>query len=71
MSLEQSVTALEQRNAELVSEVVRARDAVMGLSRMFPDVTAGLAGTEDGQYFTVPGNGAYQKLYQHDGACGT
>ena len=68
MSLEQSVTALEQRNAELVSEVVRARDAVMGLSNMYTTITLGLAGTEDGQYFTVPGNGAYQKLYQHDGA---
>ena len=68
MSLEQSVTALEQRNAELVSEVVRARDAVMGLSNMYTTITLGLAGTEDGQYFTVPGNGAYQKLYQHDGS---
>ena len=68
MSLEQSVTALEQRNAELVSEVVRARDAVMGLSNMYTTITLGLAGTEDGQYFTVPGHGAYQKLYQHDGS---
>jgi len=68
MSLEQAVTDLEQRNAELVSEVVRARDAVMGLANMYTTITLGLAGTADGQYFTVPGNGAYQKLYQHDGA---
>ena len=68
MSLEQAVTDLEQRNSELVSEVVRARDSIMGLTNMYTTITLGLAGTEDGQYFTVPGNGAYQMLYQHDGA---
>lgn len=67
MSLEQSVTELEARNAELVTEVVRARDAVMGLTKMFTTVSDGIKGVEDGQYFTVPGNGAYQKLYRKDG----
>lgn len=67
MSFESAVTQLEQTNAQLVQEVVRVRDAAMGMNRLFPTVTEGRETVADGQYFTVPGDGDYLRLYRRVG----
>ena len=40
------------------SEAAAARDAAIPQGRIFPSVAAGVAGSSDGQYFTVPGTGS-------------
>lgn len=67
MSFEQAVTKLEETNASLVEEVVRVRDAAMGLNRVYKTSAAGVADVDDGDYFVVPGDGAYQKLFRRVG----
>ncbi|WP_311064103.1 hypothetical protein [Halomonas sp. DWK9] len=68
MSFEQAVVRLEQTNATLQEEVVRFRDAVMGLSNIYPTITEGRQNTADGRYFSVPGSGAYMRLYRRSGS---
>ncbi|MGO1717855.1 MAG: hypothetical protein ACTHZY_11320 [Halomonas sp.] len=68
MSLEQAVVQLEQTNAALQEEVVRFRDATMGLSAVYSTTTEGRQNTADGKYFSVPGNGAYMRLYRRNGS---
>ncbi|MGE6778259.1 hypothetical protein ACQKFL_11530 [Vreelandella titanicae] len=68
MSFEQAVVNLEQTNAKLQEEVVRFRDAAMGLNNIYPTITEGRQNTDDGKYFSVPGNGAYMRLYRRQGA---
>lgn len=67
MSFEQAVTQLEETNANLVQEVVRVRDAAMGLNKVFTTSAEGVAGVSDGDYFVVPGEGSYQKLFRRNG----
>ena len=67
MSFEQAVVNLEQTNAKLQEEVVRFRDAAMGLNNLYPTVTEGRQNTDDGKYFSVPGSGAYMRLYRRQG----
>lgn len=68
MSFEQAVNNLESTNADLVKEVVRVRDAAMGLNNMYPDVATGRQSVADGKYFTVPGDEVYQRLYRRNGS---
>lgn len=69
MSFENAVAQLEQTNAQLVNEVVRARDAIMGLNKMYPTITAGRDAVAVGEYFTVPGTGlVYATLYKKTGS---
>lgn len=68
MSLEQAVVQLEQTNAALQEEVVRFRDAAMGLNAVYSTITEGRQNTADGKYFSVPGNGAYMRLYRRTGS---
>lgn len=68
MSFEQAVVRLEQTNAALQEEVIRFRDAVMGLSNIYPTITEGRQNTADGRYFSVPGSGAYMRLYRRSGS---
>lgn len=68
MSFEQAVLQLEQTNAILQQEVVRFRDAAMGLNNIYATQAEGLAATGDGKYFSVPGGGAYMRLYRRQGS---
>lgn len=68
MSLEQAVVQLEQTNAALQEEVVRFRDSAMGFFNIYPTITAGRQAVADGAYFSVPGNGAYMRLYRRQGS---
>ncbi len=68
MSLEQAVVQLEQTNAALQEEVVRFRDAAMGLNSIYPTITEGRQAVADGKYFSVPGGGAYMRLYRRQGS---
>lgn len=68
MSFEQAVVQLEQTNARLQEEVVRFRDAAMGLNAIYPTITEGRQAVADGKYFSVPGNGAYMRLYRRQGS---
>ncbi|WP_186299135.1 hypothetical protein [Halomonas sp. C22] len=68
MSFEQAVVQLEQTNAALQEEVVRFRDAAMGLNAIYPTITEGRQAVSDGKYFSVPGNGAYMRLYRRQGS---
>lgn len=68
MSLEQAVVQLEQTNAALQEEVVRFRDAAMGLNAVYSTITEGRQNTADGKYFSVPGGGAYMRLYRRTGS---
>ncbi|ASK18858.1 hypothetical protein [Halomonas sp. N3-2A] len=68
MSFEQAVVQLEQTNSKLQEEVVRFRDAAMGLNAIYSTITEGRQNTADGKYFSVPGNGAYMRLYRRQGS---
>lgn len=68
MSFEQAVVQLEQTNAALQEEVVRFRDAAMGLNAIYPTITEGRQSVGDGKYFSVPGGGAYMRLYRRQGS---
>ncbi|NYT74256.1 hypothetical protein HZU72_17740 [Halomonas sp. QX-2] len=67
MSFEQAVVNLEQTNAALQEEVVRFRDAAMGFNAVYPTITEGRQAVDDGKYFSVPGGGAYMRLYRRQG----
>lgn len=67
MSFEQAVVQLEQTNSALQEEVVRFRDAAMGLNAIYPTITEGRQAVADGKYFSVPGGGAYMRLYRRQG----
>ena len=54
--------------AELIKEAQRWRDASAGLNAVYPTVTEGRQSVADGKYFSVPGNGAYMRLYRRQGA---
>lgn len=68
MSLEQAVVQLEQTNSKLQEEVVRFRDSAMGFFNIYPTITEGRQAVSDGAYFSVPGNGAYMRLYRRQGS---
>jgi len=70
MSFEEAVNRLESTNADLVKEVVRVRDAAMGLNNIHPDVTTGRQNTADSKYFAVaaPDPETYMILYRVEGA---
>ncbi|MCF2911912.1 hypothetical protein [Halomonas sp. Cn5-12] len=68
MSFEQAVVQLEQTNAALQEEVIRFRDAAMGLNAIYPTITEGRQAVADGKYFSVPGSGAYMRLYRRQGS---
>ena len=68
MSFEQAVVQLEQTNAALQEEVIRFRDAAMGLNAIYPTITEGRQAVSDGKYFSVPGGGAYMRLYRRQGS---
>lgn len=68
MSFEQAVVNLEQTNAKLQEEVVRFRDAAMGLNSIYASVTEGRQAVGDGKYFSVPGSGSYMRLYRRQGS---
>ncbi|AZM95895.1 hypothetical protein [Vreelandella venusta] len=54
--------------AELIKEAQRWRDASAGLNAVYPTVTEGRQSVADGKYFSVPGNGAYMRLYRRQGS---
>jgi len=54
--------------SELIKEVQRWRDASAGLNSIYPTVTEGRQSVADGKYFSVPGNGAYMRLYRRQGS---
>lgn len=68
MSFEQAVVQLEQTNSKLQEEVVRFRDAAMGLNAIYSTITEGRQNTADGGYFSVPGGGTYMRLYRRQGS---
>ena len=66
--LTNQVQNLVETNSALVTEVSRVRDSAMGLLRLYPTITAGREASAIGQYFSVPGNGAFVRLYQKTSA---
>lgn len=68
MSAEQDLANANVQIANLISEVTRFRDAAMGLSAIYPTITQGRQTVADGEYFSVPGNGAYMRLYRRQGS---
>lgn len=68
MSAEQDLANANVQIANLITEVTRFRDAAMGLNNIHPTITEGRQNTDDGKYFSVPGNGAYMRLYRRQGA---
>ena len=68
MSAEQDLANANVQIANLISEVTRFRDAAMGLNAAYPTITEGRQNTADGKYFSVPGNGAYMRLYRRQGS---
>ncbi|WP_062359645.1 phage head spike fiber domain-containing protein [Vreelandella aquamarina] len=68
MSAEQDLANANVQIANLISEVTRFRDAAMGLNAVYSTITEGRQNTADGKYFSVPGNGAYMRLYRRNGS---
>lgn len=68
MSAEQDLANANVQIANLISEVTRFRDAAMGLNAVYPTITEGRQAVADGKYFSVPGNGAYMRLYRRTGS---
>ena len=66
--LTNQVQNLVSTNATLVTEVARVRDAAMGLMRLYPTIAEGRNDSNIGQYFSVPGSGAFLRLYQKTSA---
>lgn len=54
----------------LYDETILARDVVVAYGNMHPDTTAGLAATADGEYFSVPGDGAPDVVYLYQNVSG-
>lgn len=71
MSAEQDLANANVQIANLISEVTRFRDAAMGINNIWPTITEGRNNTADGKYFSVPGDGAYLKLYRRAGTSQT
>lgn len=71
MSAEQDLANANVQIANLISEVTRFRDAAMGINNLWPTITEGRQNTADGKYFSVPGDGAYLKLYRRAGSSQT
>ncbi len=71
MSAEQDLATANVQIANLISEVTRFRDAAMGINNIWPTTTEGRNNTADGKYFSVPGSGAYLKLYRRAGSSQT
>ena len=71
MSAEQDLANANVQIANLISEVTRFRDAAMGINNLWPTITEGLNNTADGKYFSVPGGGAYMRLYRRNGSSQT
>ncbi|MCC4289476.1 phage tail fiber protein [Vreelandella aquamarina] len=67
MSAEQDLANANVQIANLISEVTRFRDAAMGINNIWPTITEGRKNTADGKYFSVPGSGAYMRLYRLQG----
>lgn len=68
MSAEQDLANANVQIANLISEVTRFRDAAMGLNAIYPTITEGRQTVADGKYFSVPGGGAYMRLYRRQGS---
>ncbi|MGE6580412.1 hypothetical protein ACQKD0_05175 [Vreelandella aquamarina] len=68
MSAEQDLANANVQIANLISEVTRFRDAAMGLNNIYPTITEGRQAVSDGKYFSVPGGGAYMRLYRRQGS---
>lgn len=68
MSAEQELANANVQISTLISEVTRWRDASAGLNSIYPTVTEGRQSVGDGKYFSVPGNGAYMRLYRRQGS---
>ncbi|WP_339118584.1 hypothetical protein [Halomonas sp. BMC6] len=68
MSAEQDLANANVKISELINEVQRFRDAAMGLNAIYPTITEGRQNTADGKYFSVPGGGAYMRLYRRQGS---
>ncbi|QHD50069.1 hypothetical protein [Vreelandella aquamarina] len=71
MSAEQDLANANVQIANLIAEVTRFRDAAMGINNIWPTITEGRNNTADGKYFSVPGDGAYLKLYRRAGTSQT
>lgn len=54
--------------SELIKEVQRWRDSSAGFNSIYPTITEGRQSVGDGKYFSVPGNGAYMRLYRRQGS---
>ncbi|WP_339119215.1 hypothetical protein [Halomonas sp. BMC6] len=68
MSAEQDLANANVQIANLISEVTRFRDAAMGLNAIYSTITEGRQAVADGKYFSVPGGGAYMRLYRRQGS---
>lgn len=68
MSAEQELANANVQISTLISEVTRWRDASAGLNSIYPTITEGRQSVGDGKYFSVPGNGAYMRLYRRQGS---
>ena len=68
MSAEQDLANANVQIANLIGEVTRFRDAAMGINNIWPTITEGRNNTADGKYFSVPGGGAYMRLYRRQGS---
>lgn len=71
MSAEQDLANANVQIANLIGEVTRFRDAAMGINNLWPTITEGRNNTADGKYFSVPGGGAYMRLYRRNGSSQT
>ena len=67
MSAEQDLADANVKIANLIAEVTRFRDAAMGFNAIYPTITEGRQAVDDGKYFSVPGSGAYMRLYRRQG----
>ncbi|WP_339935144.1 phage head spike fiber domain-containing protein [Vreelandella glaciei] len=68
MSAELDLAQANVAIANLIQEVQRFRDSAMGFNSIYPTVTEGREGVGDGKYFSVPGEGAYMRLYRRQGS---
>ncbi|MGY4876519.1 pyocin knob domain-containing protein [Vreelandella aquamarina] len=68
MSAEQLLAENNVKISNLIDEVTIFRDAAMGLNDIYPTVTEGRQAVADGKYFSVPGDGAYMRLYRRQGS---
>ena len=62
------VQNLVKTNGALVTEVTRVRDSAMGMLRLYETIEEGRQDSNIGQYFSVPGDGAFIRLYRKTSA---